>query len=86
MYYSADAKWLCDFQTWVPPLQDEDFGQDNLNKLILSNIDGTLPAGVIIFIFTIQLTLFYGRNTFVRLIPNFSLRNQSGPEVIKLFS
>ena len=51
---------ICDFQQWSPPLMDSTFGSELVHTLILKNINGTIPAGVMFqFIFLIScLSLF----------------------------
>ena len=50
IYDSDSVMWICDFKTWIPPLQDEDFGLAPWYYLELNNINGNIPAGVMFMI------------------------------------
>lgn len=40
------GRYTCDFQEWIPPLQDKDFIPGPLNFLKMTNVNGTFPTGV----------------------------------------
>lgn len=54
----AKGKYTCDFQEWTPPLQDKSFDPGPLFFLTVTNINGTIPAGVSVPIFYHIFSLF----------------------------
>lgn len=44
--YDSKGYAKCDFQKWTPPLMDKEFGAEPVSRLIVYNINGTIPAGV----------------------------------------
>ena len=48
----------CDFQKWIPPLNEEDFVPKPVQNLILNNINGTIPAEVKFYSYYVASVLF----------------------------
>ena len=60
--YNNEGFVYCDFQKWLPPLMDYEFGPVPVKLLGVLNINGTIPAGVMfqfIFLFDAYLCLYF---------------------------